>query len=126
MKHNDTTRSTESPLQALTCDVQKITAILVALAQNDWAWWTEHLSSLTKQPLKSLHYHLSALNNATLAEFDTEDLTEPEASLLEPLEALVWLTALCQFDRILIGVLPRKFVELIDLQWQIFAVELLR
>ncbi len=120
MKHDNTPRSAE--LNRLESDVQKITSILLELAQNDGAWWKENIPSLISQPLNSLNHHLSILHDTTLTRFDFVEPRQPDVSILEPLEGLVWLAALCQLDRISIGALPKPFVEFYDLQWRILAM----
>jgi hypothetical protein len=126
MKHNNNGNPTERTLKHLDCDVQKITRILLTLARNDAAWWKENLFSLISQPFNSLKHHLAVLNDATLAEFNFAQPMEPKVSILEPLEGLVWLAALCQLDRILINALPQRFVELYDLQWRMLALHWLK
>lgn len=126
MKHNDNSDSTKHALEQLNRDIQKITSILLTLARNDCAWWKKNLLSLTSQPFNSLKHHLLALNDTTLAEFNFTQPMMPEMSVLEPLEGLVWLAAICQLDRILVNVLPQHFVELYDLQWPMLALHWLK
>lgn len=122
MKKNKTVVEVNEVLMQLEADVQKITAILVDLVKDDQAWWESNLCLLASQPLDSLKKNLKVLADDSLSPWQFVAPEEAQYSSLDPLEALVWLAGLCRLDRVLIGALPRRFVEDFDLQWKVLAL----
>lgn len=109
-------------INQLEADVQKITAALFVLVKDDKCWWLENLPLLVSQPLNSLKLHLTSFQDTSLSgwKFDLKDSIS--YSILDPLEALIWLAGICRLDRVLIGVLPREFVDQYELQWKVLAL----
>lgn len=122
MKKNKTTLEINLALCELENEVQKTTTHLIELIKDDRDWWVKHLPLLAGQPLKSLKHQLTALNDNSLKDWMLyQPMNEPTTEM-DPLESLVWLTALCRIDRMLIAVLPRGFVDALELQWRVLAL----
>jgi hypothetical protein len=109
-------------IQRLDDNVQKITNILIELAQDDKTWWEENLRYLASQPLDSLKQHLAAFQDTSLDGWSFYSSDAPSYSILDPIESLTWLAGLCRLDRVLIGALPRDFVDEFELQWRVWAL----
>lgn len=120
MKKNNTAINTA--LNQLDAEVQKITTILVELVQDDREWWEENMLALASQPWNSLKNHLKRVQDSSLASWGIDLPHNEDVSELDPIESLVWLAGLCQLDQILIGVLPRRLVDEIGLQWRVLAL----
>lgn len=103
-------------------DIRKVSELIFELVRNDRGWWQLNICSLVSQPLISLKQYLNEMNDTSLIEWDFRENKELNFSILEPIEALVWLAALCRVDKILIGVLPRRFVDDFELQWKVIAL----
>lgn len=122
MKKNIENLDVDSSLNHLDGDIQKITATLVELVQDDKPWWKENLELLASQPLDSLKLHLTPFQDTSLSQWSFNVKGDETYSILDPIEALIWLVGLCRLDRILIGALPRAFVDQIELQWKVWAL----
>lgn len=122
MKNNMNTLAMTQALDQLASDIQKISCLLIDLVQGDHAWWQENLSHLASQPLDSLKVALKEKGDHSISHWELKMKQEPDYTILEPLEALVWLAALCRLDRLLIGALPREFVDELELQWRVLAL----
>ena len=122
MKKNNAIIEATSSLIQLEGDIQKITNVFVELVQGDKTWWEENMELLASQPLNSLKLHLTSLQDASLSQWSFNVKGDETYSILEAMEALVWLVGLCRLDRILVGVLPRAFVDQIELQWKVLAM----
>lgn len=106
----------------LESDVQKITSALFELVKDDKPWWLENLPSLVSQPLDSLKLHLTPFQDTSLSSWTFKSKDDTSCSILDPLEALIWLAGICRLDRVLVGALPREFVDQYELQWKVLAL----
>jgi hypothetical protein len=122
MKTNIATSEITSLLNKLETDIQKTTRTLLELAKDDNPWWKENLGLLANQPLHSLKLHLTPFKDASLSHWTLNVKGDENYSILDPMDALVWLTGLCRLDRILINALPRELVDHIELQWKVLAL----
>lgn len=122
MKKNNSAATFTVTLTQLDTDVQKITGVLLDLVHDDQSWWNENINLLISQPLTSLQQHLLSFKDESLDKWKFSTDKDAGFSILDPIEALVWLVALCRLDRILLGVLPRRFADEIDLQWRVLAL----
>lgn len=114
--------STYNALKQLEAEVQKITVVLIDVIKDDVMWWKENIYQLASQPWYSLLEHLRYSKDASLVTLNINLPIIDGMSYLEPLEALVWLAGLCHADQILIGSLPRQFVDDFCLQWRVLAL----
>lgn len=112
----------DKSLDQLDRDVRKLTGILVDLVKDDREWWVENAVLLASQPLNSLKKHLEDVQDGTLKKWDLSLGQHVEFSVLDPVESLVWLAGLCNLDKLLLGVLPRAFIDEFLLQWRVLAV----
>lgn len=116
------TTPTQLQLTKLRDDIKKITEILINLAKGDHEWWKLNILQLTSQPFHSILRHLSTLEDASFTNWNTYFPKLNDMEYFEPLEAVVWLASLCQLDQLLIGALPRHFIDEFNLQWQVLAL----
>lgn len=122
MKNNIATLEMVSFLNQLDIDVQKITNSLMELVRNDEGWWKENVKLLVSQPLDSLKLHLTSFQDGSLSGWSFDVKRDAAYSILDPIESLIWLAGLCRVDRILIGGLPREFVDQYELQWRVLVM----
>ncbi|HEU5281414.1 MAG TPA: hypothetical protein VFU82_05505 [Gammaproteobacteria bacterium] len=121
---NKNTASAENNLTIdnLELDIQRITSALVELAKDDKPWWLKNLLSLASQPLDSLKFHLMRVHDTSLSHWKFNSKDDTPYSILDPIEALTWLAGICRLDRVLLGALPREFVDQYELQWKVLAL----
>lgn len=122
MQNNKTAAEISLALSELENEVQKTTTSLMELIKDDRDWWAKHLPLLAGQPLNSLKHQLAALNDNSFKQWELYQPMHDPITEMEPLEGLVWLAALCRIDRMLINVLPRDFVDTLELQWRVLAL----
>lgn len=122
MKKNMNALAISQTLDQFASDIQKISSLLIDLVHGDQAWWQENLRHLASQPLDSLKVALKDKADGSFSNWEFMIKQEADYAILEPLEALVWLVALCRLDRFLIGALPREFVDELELQWRVLAL----
>jgi hypothetical protein len=122
MQKNNAISGAVSMLDQFDSDIQKITNILAELVKDDKDWWKENMELLASQPLNSLKLHLTPFQDTSLSGWAFNAKGDEMYSILDPMEALVWLVGLCRVDRVLVDVLPREFVDQIELQWKVLAL----